>query len=112
MMSSFFTDASDYAAVGSLQTVIPAGATAGVSSRVCVTVSLVDDDLLEDDGEIFSALLQSENAKLGVAENTTVVSISDNDGNSYFYSVCTSSLIFLSMQLVIFKFLWLIGMEH
>ncbi len=67
--------------MGSLQTVIPAGATTGDSSRVCVTVSLVDDDLLEENGERLSALLQSKNAKLGVAENTTVVSISDDDGN-------------------------------
>ncbi len=80
-MCSFFTDASDYAAVGSLQTVIPAGATAGASSRVCVTVSLTDDNLLEDDGETFSAVLQSENARLGATENNTVVSISDGDGN-------------------------------
>ncbi len=80
VVSSSFTDTSDYAAVGSLQTVIPAGSTAGPSSRVCVNVSLVDDDLLEENGEVFSVRLQSENAEVG-SSNTIDVSITDDDGN-------------------------------
>ncbi len=77
---SFFTDTNDYAAVGSLQTVIPAGSTVGLSSRVCVNVSLVDDNLLEENGERFSVRLQSENAEVG-SSNTIDVSITDDDGN-------------------------------
>ena len=77
---SSFTDASDYAAVGSLQTVIPAGSTVGLSSHVCVNVSLVDDNLLEENGERFSVRLQSENAEVG-SSNTIDVSITDDDGN-------------------------------
>ena len=80
VVSSSFTDTSDYAAVGSLQTVIPAGSTAGPSSRVCVNVSLVDDDLLEENGEVFSVRLQSENVEVG-SSNTIDVSITDDDGN-------------------------------
>ncbi len=63
--------------MGSLQTVIPAGATAGDS--VCVTVSLVDDNLLEENGESFSIRLRSENAERGLA--ILIVSITDDDGN-------------------------------
>ena len=79
-MSSSSTDESDYAAVGSLQTVIPAGATVGPTSRACVTVSLVDDDLLELNGERFQAHLQSENTGVG-GSRLINVSINDNDGN-------------------------------
>ena len=80
VVSSSFTDASDYAALGSLQTVILAGSIAGPSSRVCVNVSLVDDDLLEENGERFSVRLQSENAEVGSSKNIDV-SITDDDGN-------------------------------
>ncbi len=85
-MSSSSTDESDYAAVGSLQTVIPAGATVGPTSRACVTVSLVDDDLLEFHGERFQARLQSENTGVG-GSRLINVSIDDNDGNLYLHSV-------------------------
>ncbi len=77
---SSFTDASDYAAVGSLQTMIPVGSTVGLSSRICVTVSLVDDNLLEENGEIFSVRLQSKNAEVSSSNNIDVF-ITDDDGN-------------------------------
>ncbi len=80
-MSSSSTDESDYAAVGSLQTVIPAGATVGPTSRACVTVSLVDDDLLESNGQQFYVLLKSQNARVGLSDSIEVT-ISDADGNN------------------------------
>ncbi len=60
---------------------IPAGSTAGDSSHhACVTISIVDDNLLEVDGERFSVRLQSENAEVS-SSNTINVSITDDDGN-------------------------------
>ncbi len=59
---------------------IPVGSTVGLSSRVCVTVSLVDDNLLEKNGERFSVRLQSQNTEVGSSNNIDV-SITDDDGN-------------------------------
>ena len=76
-LHSLCTDSSDYSATSSqLQGVIPF---ASPSSPVCVTVSVVDDDILEDDGEMFSARLTSTNARVG-SQDTREVSITDNDG--------------------------------
>ena len=72
------TDASDYSAMGSLQTTIPAGSVVGPSSDACVNVSLVDDDILETT-ESFSAILRSANAQVGTSYSIDV-EIEDQDG--------------------------------
>ncbi len=80
------TDTSDYSAEPvSLQGVI---SSADGNSPVCVTVSIVDDDILEEDNEMFSARLTSTNAGVGWM-NSIDVSITDNDGST----ICMISLI-------------------
>ena len=76
---------SDYAAVGSLQTVFPVGSVPDLAPDVCVTVSLVDDEILEPTQQ-FSILLTSPNANVSSTDEITV-DITDGEGtNTVLYS--------------------------
>ncbi len=79
---------SDYDAVGSLQGVFPAGSVPGLVSDVCVTLSLVDDDVLEPTQQ-FSVLLTSLNAEVSSTDQITV-DIMDGEGTGLLVIVVLS----------------------
>ena len=69
--------------MGSLQATIPAGSVVGPSSDACVSVSLVDDDILEAT-QSFSATLSVASAEEGFVITTTV-SIMDIESNDWYH---------------------------
>ncbi len=71
------TDASDYTAIGSLQTMFPVNSVPGSTPDACVTVSLIDDEILESTQE-FSIILSSDNAQ--VSTDRIAVDIMDGEG--------------------------------
>lgn len=81
-MPIFPPGSSDYT-FGSASTMFVAGSM--IDNFVCISVSLVDDDILEEDGEMFSAILSSDNARVG-SLTSTLVTINDNDGESHNYN--------------------------
>ncbi len=64
-------DTSDYASVGSFFVNI-AGGRANIGSEDCVTISLLEDDIIESDQQ-FSAILSSANALVDVSETVIVI---------------------------------------
>ena len=75
----------------------------GASSETCITISLIDDDVIEPD-ESFTATLKSANAQ--VASNhydITNISIFDGDGmhtNTDVYNLCVRSIFRFSKFLM------------
>ncbi|XP_064390869.1 uncharacterized protein LOC135338715 isoform X3 [Halichondria panicea] len=69
-------DASDYTAIGSLQTMFPVNSVPGSTPDACVTVSLIDDEILESTQE-FSIILSSDNAQ--VSTDRIAVDIMDGE---------------------------------
>ncbi|XP_064407236.1 sushi, von Willebrand factor type A, EGF and pentraxin domain-containing protein 1-like isoform X2 [Halichondria panicea] len=69
-------DASDYAPVGSFFINL-VGGQANIGSEDCVTVSLLEDNILESDQQ-FSAILSSVNARVDVSEAVIVIINTNN----------------------------------
>ena len=68
---TFSLDASDYDPVGNLFGSFVAGQTS-IGSEECVTISLLEDDILESDQQ-FSAILSSVNALIDVSDTVIVI---------------------------------------